>query len=88
MTRSSFVAMIVGSCLTLAQLAAVPAAADETAARQQALEPYFRSCRPSGAGPFPAILMVSGCSGFTPSIAPQVYPDGFRIEAHYGPAET
>jgi hypothetical protein len=23
--------------------------------------------------PFPAILMVSGCSGFTPSIAPQVY---------------
>jgi Transposase DDE domain len=49
------------------------AAADDAAARRQALEPYFRNYRRSGAGPFPAILMVSGCSGFTPSIAPQVY---------------
>jgi len=73
MTRSGFVAMIFASGLALGQLAALPAAADETAARQKALEPYFRNYRPSGAGPFPAILMVSGCSGFTPSIAPQVY---------------
>ena len=73
MTRSGFVAMIVGSALALGQLVALPAAADDAAARRQALEPYFRNYRPSGAGPFPAILMVSGCSGFTPSIAPQVY---------------
>ena len=72
MTRSGFVAMIFASGLALGQLAALPAAADDTA-RRQALEPYFRNYRPSGAGPFPAILMVSGCSGFTPSIAPQVY---------------
>ena len=73
MTRAGFVAMIVGSGLAPGQLAALPAAADDTAARRQALEPYFRNYRPSGAGPFPTILMVSGCSGFTPSIAPQVY---------------
>jgi hypothetical protein len=72
-TRSGFVAMIVGSGLALGQLAATPAVADDTAARWQVLEPHFRNYRPSGAGPFPVILMVSGCSGFTPSIAPQVY---------------
>src|SRR5262249_36493218 len=73
MTRSGFLAMIIGSGLALGQLAALPAAADDAVARRQALEPYFRNYRPSGAGPFPAILMVSGCSGVAPSIAPQAY---------------
>jgi dienelactone hydrolase len=50
-----------------------PAAADDMAAQRQALEPYFRMYRPNGTGPFPTILLVSGCSGFTSSIAPQAY---------------
>src|SRR6516225_9034484 len=45
MTRSGFVAMIVGSGLALGQLVALPAAADDAAARRQALEPYFRNYR-------------------------------------------
>lgn len=33
----------------------------------------YRTFRPEGAGPFPAVMFVSGCSGFTPSIAPNAY---------------
>ncbi len=29
-----------------------------------ALKPYLKMTKPKGAGPFPAILMMSGCSGF------------------------
>ena len=51
MIRSGFVGMIVRSGLVLGQLAALPAAADDAAARRQALEPYFRNYRPSGPQP-------------------------------------
>jgi dienelactone hydrolase len=33
----------------------------------------FRTVKPDGAGPFPAVLFVSGCSGFAPSFAPSAY---------------
>jgi hypothetical protein len=46
MTRSGFVAMIVGSGLALGQLVALAAAADDTAVPRQALEPYFRNYTP------------------------------------------
>lgn len=32
-----------------------------------------RTFRPDGPGPFPAIVFVSGCSGFAPSVAPNAY---------------
>jgi hypothetical protein len=46
MTRSGFVAMIVGSGLALGQLAALPAAADDMAERWQVLEPVFPQLSP------------------------------------------
>ena len=68
----SFV-IAVGLGLMLGQLATTVIADDDLTARRQALEPFFRTYRPSGAGPFPVLLFVSGCSGFAPSIAPQAY---------------
>ena len=43
-------------------------ATEDIDGRRQALELYFHSYRPNGPGPFPAILFVSGCVGFS-------YPD-------------
>jgi dienelactone hydrolase len=33
----------------------------------------YRSFKPDGPGPHPAVVFVSGCSGFAPSFAPRVY---------------
>jgi dienelactone hydrolase len=33
----------------------------------------YRTFQPDGPGPHPAIIFVSGCSGFTPSVAPRAY---------------
>jgi dienelactone hydrolase len=33
----------------------------------------YRTFRPDSAGPHPAVVFVSGCDGFTPSIAPALY---------------
>jgi len=33
----------------------------------------YRMFRPDGPGPHPAVVFVSGCSGFAPAIAPQSY---------------
>src|SRR5215831_7095890 len=67
------IVIAVGLGLMLGHLATTVIADDALTARRQALEPFFRTYRPSGAGPFPALLFVSGCSGFAPSIAPQAY---------------
>jgi dienelactone hydrolase len=40
---------------------------------QQPAEPQYRVVRPEGEGPHPALLFVSGCSGFTPHEAPYRY---------------
>ena len=42
-------------------------------ASQQPAEPQYRVVRPEGQGPHPALLFVSGCSGFTPHEAPLHY---------------
>ena len=73
MTGLRSVVIAVGLGLMLGQLATTVIADDDMTARRQALEPFFRTHRPSGVGPFPALLFVSGCSGFAPSIAPQAY---------------
>lgn len=33
----------------------------------------YRTFRPEGPGPFPAVMFVSGCSGFAPSLSPTFY---------------
>jgi dienelactone hydrolase len=63
------------------------AAAEDISARLKTLVPYFHTYRPSGLGPFPAILFVPGCLGFTPRAAPPAYTrladawkaDGFAV---------
>ena len=48
---------------------------------QQPPESY-RVVLPEGSGPHPALLFVSGCSGFTPHEAPRHYgPDGRGIRS-------
>jgi dienelactone hydrolase len=45
----------------------------------------YRTVRPDGAGPHPAVIFLSGCDGFTPSIAPRLYDrraDQFRALGH------
>jgi dienelactone hydrolase len=39
----------------------------------QAPDGGYRVFRPDGAGPHPAVVFVSGCSGFAPAVAPKVY---------------
>jgi len=50
-----------------------PTAAEDLTAAQKRLEPHFKLQRPEGPGPFPAVIMVSGCSGFTPSESPAFF---------------
>jgi len=35
--------------------------------------PEYRTFQPHGAGPYPAVVFASGCSGFVPSVAPKAY---------------
>ena len=35
--------------------------------------PTYRQFHPDGPGPHPAVVFVSGCSGFTPALAPKSY---------------
>src|SRR5712691_12310499 len=78
-------AFAIGLGLAAMQVVASANAADDMTARRQSLEPYFRDYSPSGTGPFPAILLVSGCSGFAPRLAPQTYTDmaeGWRAKGY------
>jgi dienelactone hydrolase len=39
----------------------------------RAQTPAYRTFQPDGAGPHPAVVFASGCSGFAPSVAPKAY---------------
>lgn len=55
-------------------IAFAPAAPSSGLARHQAaLAPHYRIMRPEGAGPFPTVLFISGCSGFAHPRAPFHY---------------
>jgi dienelactone hydrolase len=73
MSGGAALAIALGLATTLVTAAGM--ADDDLRARWQSLEPYFRDYRPSGPGPFPAVLLVSGCNGFAPRNAPQIYTD-------------
>ncbi len=78
-------AFAIGLGLAALHVAASATADDDTTARRQSLEPYFRDYRPNGPGPFPAILLVSGCNGFAPRTAPRIYTDlaeGWRARGY------
>ena len=62
----------VRALVAMALLAGV-AGEPRPSASQQAAEPQYRIVRPAGQGPHPALLFVSGCSGFTPHEAPHHY---------------
>jgi len=49
--------------------------ATDQGALQRRLEANYRLLRPAGAGPFPAVMLVPGASGFQPA----------RVQALYGP---
>jgi dienelactone hydrolase len=44
-----------------------------TAVAAQVTDGGYRIFRPDGPGPHPAVVFVSGCSGFTPAFAPKGY---------------
>ena len=46
----------------------------------QTSEPRYRTVRPDGPGPHPAVVFVPGCDGFAPSFAPTLYD---RRAAHF-----
>lgn len=62
----------VGALVAMALLASIPGE-PRPASSQQAAEPPYRIVQPGGQGPHPALLFVSGCSGFAPHEAPHHY---------------
>jgi dienelactone hydrolase len=54
------------SAVLAASLMAACAQTRDASERMRALEPYLELRRPDGPGPFPAALLVPGCSGFHP----------------------
>jgi dienelactone hydrolase len=53
--------------------AALGAVALATTGLAGAQTPNYRTFQPDGAGPHPAVVFASGCSGFAPPMAPKAY---------------
>jgi dienelactone hydrolase len=54
-------------------IVAIGAVALGTRGVASAQTPDYRTFQPHGAGPYPAVVFASGCSGFAPSVAPKAY---------------
>jgi len=61
--RSGWGIILAISALLLYELC-TSAQADSSPDQQRRLEAYYDLGRPEGSGPFPAVMMVSGCEGF------------------------
>lgn len=51
----------------------------------QVTEGGYKIFRPDGPGPYPAVVFISGCSGFTPGFAPKHYKrvaEQFRVKGY------
>ena len=73
-----------GALVAVAFLASV-AGEPRLASSQQTAESPYRIVRPGGQGPHPALLFVSGCSGFAPHEAPHHYgrvADEFAVRGY------
>lgn len=64
------------ACLLVFSLAAISFAADNVNPRKK-LELNYRLSKPPGTGPFPAVMLVPGCSGFEAGFAKPHY-DGVQ----------
>ena len=56
-----------------------------TSAAAKLPEPKYRVFRPDSRGPHPAVIFVSGCDGFAPTLAPAVYErraERLRAQGH------
>ena len=60
------VLLVIFSTVTMIQ-------ADENAEHGELLSKYYRLEKPAGTGPFPAVIMVSGCSGFDAEFGKKSY---------------
>ena len=60
--------------IAVAAIATVAVHAPSPLFGQSTPTPPYRMVRPQGPGPHPALLFVSGCSGFAPDSAPDHYP--------------
>ena len=49
--------------------------ADDNGKHRETLSKYYRLEKPVGTGPFPAVMMVSGCSGFEADFSKKHYND-------------
>ena len=58
--------------------------ADENTNHKEALSKHYRLEKPDGEGPFPAVIMVSGCSGFESEFGKKHYDDVQRQLVEYG----
>jgi dienelactone hydrolase len=67
--------MLVSIIVALAGCATTPSTHDGQLqpSRAQTAASSYRTFMPDGPGPHPAIAFLSGCSGFTPSVAPKAY---------------
>jgi dienelactone hydrolase len=77
--RASVVLAVLAGLVLLGAAVATPRPGE---GQTSSTAPY-RLVRPAGAGPHPALLFVSGCSGFAPHSAPDHYPRmarGFAAE--------
>jgi dienelactone hydrolase len=59
--------LIRGALTTLGVLLGLTGCAADMAILQKRLEPHYRTQRPQGPGPFPAVLLVPGCGGIAPA---------------------
>ena len=64
--RARDIGSIIGAAMALLLLSAPPGLA-------QAPGSPYRTFRPDGPGPYPAVVFAAGCEGFTPAMAPTVY---------------
>ena len=60
------------SCL-IALSITIPSYAADKPGHQERLSKHYRLKKPEGAGPFPAVMMVPGCSGFHSAFAAEHY---------------
>jgi dienelactone hydrolase len=77
--RARGVGSIFGAAMALLLLSAPPAFA-------QAPGSPYRTFRPDGPGPHPAVVFAAGCEGFAPAMAPTVYErraEHLRARGHF-----
>ena len=66
---------LIAQVVVIVPLIAFAQTADNTEHKER-LSKHYRLEKPKGAGPFPAVMMVPGCSGFEYASAKEAYNSG------------